>query len=133
MQFILGELSVAVFVEFLERGRRVGDLFGRELAIVVRVEHLHQRIARRTAPASAAFRTAIGRALAFVFVFAARRTFRRLRDDGGCAQGTQNSDGPNHATHGLTPKLNASTGQILTFPRRRNTGPDSNAETTRCY
>jgi hypothetical protein len=104
MQLILTEFAVAVFVEFLESSRRVGDLFGREFPVVVCVEHFHQRITRRPAPASTAFRTAIGRALAFVFVIAARRTFRRLRDDNGRAQGANHTDDPNCSTHGDSPK-----------------------------
>jgi hypothetical protein len=102
MQFVLSEFAVAVLVEFLESSRRVGDLFGRELAIVVRVEHLHQRIARGSVPAPPAFRVSIGRALAFVITVTSRRTFRRLRDDNSRAQGAKHSDDP-EPTHGSLP------------------------------
>jgi hypothetical protein len=104
MQFVLAEFAVAVLVEFLEGSRRVGDLFGRELAIVVRVEHLHQRIARGPVATPTAFRVAIGRALAFVIVITPRRTFRRLCDDNGRAQGAKHTDDPKRSTHGQSPK-----------------------------
>jgi hypothetical protein len=104
MQFVLSEFAVAVLVESLEGSRRVGDLFGRELAIVVRVEHLHQRIARGSVPTPPAFRVAIGRTLAFVIAVTPRRTFRRLRDDNRCAQGAKHTDDPQRSTHGQSPK-----------------------------
>jgi len=103
MQFVLSEFAIAVLVEFLECSRRVGDLFGRELAIVVRVEHLHQWIARRSVPPPAAFRVALGRPLAVIIVITPRRTFRRLRDDNGRAQGAKHTDDP-EPTHGQSPK-----------------------------
>jgi hypothetical protein len=103
MQLVLAEFAIAVLVEFLEGGRRVGDLIGRELAIVVRVEHLHQRIARGSVPPPTAFGVAIGRALTFVITVTPRRTFRRLRDDNGRAQGAKHTDDP-ELTHGQSPK-----------------------------
>lgn len=95
MQFVLAELSVAVLVEFLERGGRIGNFFGRQLAVVIGIEHFHQRIARRTMSPSAPFRWS----LAVIFVLAAGRAFRRLGDNDGGAQGTQHSDDPQRATH----------------------------------
>jgi hypothetical protein len=103
MQFVLGEFAVAVLVEFLESSRRVGDLFGREFPVVVRVKHLHQWIARGSVPTPPAFGVAIGRALAVVIVITPRRTFRRLRDDNGRAQGAKHTDDP-EPTHGPSPK-----------------------------
>jgi hypothetical protein len=100
MELVPGEFAVAVLVEFLQSRRRVGDLFRRKFAVVVGVEHLHERIARRFLPPAAAFGVAIGRALALVIVIIPRRTFGRLGDDNGRAQRAAHSDDPKHATHG---------------------------------
>jgi len=103
MQFVLAELSVAVLVKLLERGRRIGNLFGRQLAVAIGIEHFHQRIARRTMSPSASFR----RSLAVIFVLTARRAFRRLGDNDGGAQGAQHSDDPQRATHNTISKFSA--------------------------
>jgi hypothetical protein len=95
MQLVFAQLSVAVLVELLERGGRIGDFFSRKLTVAIGIEHFHQRIARRT-PSPSAF---LGRTLAVVFVLAARRTFRGLGDNSSGAQGAQSSDDPKRATH----------------------------------
>jgi hypothetical protein len=103
MQFVLGELSVAVRVEFLESGRRVGDLFRREHAVMVGVEQLHQGIARKPVAPPALVEVATGRPLSIILVIAARRNLRRLRDDDRCAQGTKDSDNVKRPTHVRSP------------------------------
>jgi hypothetical protein len=103
MEFVFGQLAVAVLVEFLQRGRRVGDLFRRKLAVVIGVERLHQRIARRTLSASAPFKAALGRASLFVLVVAPRRALRRLGNNRGRAQSTEHAGDPKRATHELSP------------------------------
>jgi hypothetical protein len=116
MQFVFAELAIAVFVELLQRGRRVGNLFGRQHTVVIRVEHFHQRIARRPMSPAAAF----GRTLAVVLVITAWRTFRGLRDNNGSAQGAQNSHDPKRATHltGLPKVFASGSGLRLSLPRR---------------
>jgi hypothetical protein len=102
MQFIRGELSVGVLVELLECGRRIGNFFSGQLAVVVGVEHFHQRIAGRTVPPiSAPFSTVFRRTLAVAVVVTSWRPFRRLGDDNGRSQRAQHTDDPERATHFL--------------------------------
>jgi hypothetical protein len=42
-QFIRRDLAVAIFVELLQRLRSVGDLLGRNDAVMIRIERGHQR------------------------------------------------------------------------------------------
>jgi hypothetical protein len=108
VQFVLAEFSIAVLVELLERGGGVGNLFGRQLTVMVGVEHLHQGIARRSPP-PALLRTSLGRTLRVVLVIAAGGAFQGLRDDDRRTQGTQNSNDPQRATHSTISKLSALT------------------------
>jgi hypothetical protein len=108
VQFVLAELSIAVLVELLKRDRGVGNLFGRQLTVMIGVEHLHQGIARRSSPATL-LGPALGRTLSVVLVIAARGAFGGLRDDDRSAQGTQNSNDPKRATHRTISKLSAIT------------------------
>lgn len=86
-QFLFGQFSVAVLIEFLEGGGRVGDFFGGKYAVVIRVERLHERIgppAVRPARRSlrrASLVVAAGRPLAVAIVVPMGRTFGRLGDD----------------------------------------------------
>jgi hypothetical protein len=101
MQFVFAQLPVAVLVESFECGRCVGDLFRRKLAVVIGVEHLHQRIARRakSAAAPAPFRATFGRATPLALVVALRRAFRRLCENSGRPEGTKQAGDPKRATH----------------------------------
>jgi hypothetical protein len=102
MQLIRGELSVRVLVELLECGRRIGDFFSGQFAVVIGVEHFHQRIAGRTVrPTAAPFSTALRRTLAVAVVVTSWRSFRRLGDDSGRSQRAQHTDDPERATHFL--------------------------------
>jgi hypothetical protein len=131
MQFVLRQLSVAVLVEFLERRRCVGDLFGREFSIMVGVEHFHQRIARRSV-ARATVKVARRRSLTVVVT--PRRSFRRLRHDNGRSQSTQDSGDVKRATHRRSPKSDATQSSGTThFALRRSTKPGSIARTIRRY
>jgi hypothetical protein len=106
VQLVKGQFSIAVLIERFERGGRIGDLFGRQLAVVVGVQSFHQRVARRPVPppAAAPFPIAVGRTLTIAFVIPAGRPLGGLRNDHGRSQRTQHTNDQERATHFVSPR-----------------------------
>jgi hypothetical protein len=78
-QFVFGEDPIPVFIQRFERRRRAGELFGRNLAVVVLVDHIEQKIRRRPSSTS-------GRSAASWTPVLSRGTVRRLRKGNSHAQ-----------------------------------------------